>query len=310
VRAAQADAALARQNLTRGQELFERGFYPRARLDSDVAADNAAQDGTKIGVSDFNGRMGLFVTSSGTSSVGMLGSPDGDPTNDWVTRGGEVLDSEIRFDFDAFYPTYFDTWRITQEESLFHYEPGETTESLTIDGFPRSQFAVGDFDPAVVENAEEACVKGGIEDPGMLEDCIMDVVVTGDRSFTYDIYQAQSLTSQPSPSTTVTENPPSVAGDTFVTVGAFALEFGPNPPKLAPNTTAFWSCTADDGTFHADGRFTDTEGRRFDFFINYISVERSTIGRDEFLMVIKLNDEQYVWHLPTDGSEAWTLDSI
>jgi HlyD family secretion protein len=43
VRAAQADAALARQNLTRGQELFERGFYPRARLDSDVAADNAAQ---------------------------------------------------------------------------------------------------------------------------------------------------------------------------------------------------------------------------------------------------------------------------
>jgi HlyD family secretion protein len=43
VRAAQADAALARQNLTRGQELFERGFYPRARLDSDIAADNAAR---------------------------------------------------------------------------------------------------------------------------------------------------------------------------------------------------------------------------------------------------------------------------
>ena len=42
VRTAQAEAALAQSNLARGQELFERGFYPRARLDSDRASRDAA----------------------------------------------------------------------------------------------------------------------------------------------------------------------------------------------------------------------------------------------------------------------------
>ncbi len=42
VRTAQADAALAQSNLERGQELFDRGFYPQARLDSDRASRDAA----------------------------------------------------------------------------------------------------------------------------------------------------------------------------------------------------------------------------------------------------------------------------
>lgn len=42
VRTAQADAALAQSNFQRGQELFDRGFYPQARLDSDRASRDAA----------------------------------------------------------------------------------------------------------------------------------------------------------------------------------------------------------------------------------------------------------------------------
>ncbi|HYD88572.1 MAG TPA: efflux RND transporter periplasmic adaptor subunit [Vitreimonas sp.] len=42
VRTAQADAVLAERNYARGLELFERGFYPRARLDADRAARDAA----------------------------------------------------------------------------------------------------------------------------------------------------------------------------------------------------------------------------------------------------------------------------
>lgn len=42
VRTAQAQATLAQRNFARGAELFERGFYPRARLDSDRAALDAA----------------------------------------------------------------------------------------------------------------------------------------------------------------------------------------------------------------------------------------------------------------------------
>lgn len=42
VRTAQAQSTLAQRNYARGAELFERGFYPRARLDSDRAAMDAA----------------------------------------------------------------------------------------------------------------------------------------------------------------------------------------------------------------------------------------------------------------------------
>jgi HlyD family secretion protein len=42
IRTAQADAVLAQRNFARGAELFERGFYPRARLDADRAARDAA----------------------------------------------------------------------------------------------------------------------------------------------------------------------------------------------------------------------------------------------------------------------------
>lgn len=42
VRTAQAEAVLAESNYARGAELFARGFYPRARLDSDRASRDAA----------------------------------------------------------------------------------------------------------------------------------------------------------------------------------------------------------------------------------------------------------------------------
>jgi len=42
VHTAQAEAALAQNNFERGQELFQRGFYPQARLDSDRANRDAA----------------------------------------------------------------------------------------------------------------------------------------------------------------------------------------------------------------------------------------------------------------------------
>lgn len=42
IRTAQSNAVLAQRNYSRGAELFRRGFYPRARLDSDRASLDAA----------------------------------------------------------------------------------------------------------------------------------------------------------------------------------------------------------------------------------------------------------------------------
>ena len=44
-------------------------------------------------------------------------------------RDGTVLGTNLAF--ETLYPKYADRWRITQKESLFDYEPGETTETFT-----------------------------------------------------------------------------------------------------------------------------------------------------------------------------------
>ncbi len=69
-----------------------------------------------------------------THIVGLLGKADDEPSNDIVTRNGVQLtypDPPLHV-----YPTFADSWRISQAESLFDYEPGETTETFTDRTYP------------------------------------------------------------------------------------------------------------------------------------------------------------------------------
>lgn len=75
-----------------------------------------------------------------------------------------------------------DSWRISQQESLFDYAPGKNTESYTNRAFPNGFQVLRMLLPAQVQAAEAACQKAGVP-AERLEGCLFDVGVTGNADF-------------------------------------------------------------------------------------------------------------------------------
>jgi hypothetical protein len=104
--------------------------------------------------------------------VGLLGDADGDPTNDLALRDGTVLARPLSTDqWDEF----ADSWRITQEESLFLYGPDETTETYTDLTFPDNPVTAASLNHDVYTEAKKICEAAGILDEVLLDACILDV---------------------------------------------------------------------------------------------------------------------------------------
>lgn len=112
---------------------------------------------------------------------GLLGDTDGDPQNDFATRSGEVLAQPLSF-IDL-YNVFATEWRVTEEESLFDYAPGQSSATFTDLEFPREPLAAVDLAPEVRAAAEAACGAAGVVDPDVLEGCILDVAVTQSPTF-------------------------------------------------------------------------------------------------------------------------------
>ena len=106
---------------------------------------------------------------------GLLGNANGILTDDLNLRSGLPADPATLYTF------YADSWRISQAESLFDYEPGEDT--ATYNGIPADpDFTVDDLNPIERLSAETTCIAAGVTDEPWLSDCIIDVVVMGDAN--------------------------------------------------------------------------------------------------------------------------------
>ncbi len=68
---------------------------------------------------------------------GLIGNFDGDASNDIATRDGTVL--PIHPTFTQLYDEFANSWRISQEESLFDYDGNETTDTFTDLNCPASR---------------------------------------------------------------------------------------------------------------------------------------------------------------------------
>ncbi|MCU1688859.1 MAG: hypothetical protein JWN20_787, partial [Jatrophihabitantaceae bacterium] len=126
---------------------------------------------------------------------GLLGDFDGDPGNDVRIKGGDVITPT----FGTLYPAYADSWRIAQADSLFAYASGKTTASYTDKSFPRAATSLEGI--ANLPRARAICIGAGIADPTQLENCMLDVGLTGHTEFA-DAY-ADAITSEASGSLTV-----------------------------------------------------------------------------------------------------------
>ncbi|UCC83773.1 MAG: VWD domain-containing protein [Gemmatimonadota bacterium] len=118
--------------------------------------------------------------------VGLLGNFDHDPTNDIATREGVVLelpDRDAPGYYEQLYEVFGNSWRITQSESLFDYGPGESTETFTRLDLPGELLFADDLEEPVRRRAEAICRQAGVTKMPFLDDCILDVGMTGEVEF-------------------------------------------------------------------------------------------------------------------------------
>ncbi len=143
-------------------------------------------DGSRLTVSrDANTLDYWLVPSPAVAPTlrGLLGNADGNPANDLTSRDGTVLSLTDPDFHTKLYSQFGNSWRITQGESLFDYWPGESTATFTKLDIPSAEVTVGTLDPAARTMAQAVCSAVGVRTEPLLDDCLIDVAMTGDPSF-------------------------------------------------------------------------------------------------------------------------------
>lgn len=112
---------------------------------------------------------------------GLMGDANGDRHNDFQSRDGTILPQPATQ--SDYYASVSNTWRISDAESLFDYQPDENTATFTDMTFPRTIMTFDDIDPGLRQQAATVCITAGVTEPHALQDCIFDFAVTSDMSF-------------------------------------------------------------------------------------------------------------------------------
>lgn len=112
---------------------------------------------------------------------GLLGNSNGDTNDDLSLRDGDVLEQPVAF--ETLYGDFADSWRIDQADSLFDYESGENTETITNLDFPTSAVTIDDLDATLRADAEQQVIDAGIaEDSPLFEPTVIDLALTQDTT--------------------------------------------------------------------------------------------------------------------------------
>ncbi len=125
------------------------------------------------------------------SLQGLLGNGDGVSTNDFALRNG--IDLGPNPTVQTIHTTYADSWRITQQESLFG------TPTFADQSFPANYVSLNTLaekNPQGVANAFATARKFGIAEGAFLNGGVLDFVVTGDEGFLKGAKQIADLALQ------------------------------------------------------------------------------------------------------------------
>ncbi len=131
--------------------------------------------------------VGLASAHRGKTS-GLLGNFNGDDADDLTLSDGKPLGGN---GFDDLYPRFADSWRISAQESLFDYQPGQDTATFTDRSLPERPVVAADL--PYRKSAELICRRAGVTDPAVLDSCIVDVALTGQSVFATDAAVTQRV---------------------------------------------------------------------------------------------------------------------
>jgi hypothetical protein len=120
---------------------------------------------------------------------GLFGNLDGDPKNDLVIRGTKTI---LQPEFKQLYPKFADSWRVDARSSLFAYDKGASTETYTDRSFPDEETATAGLPNHAA--AEQICRSLGVTNKTVLNNCILDVALTGRPEFAAAAAASQART--------------------------------------------------------------------------------------------------------------------
>lgn len=175
---------------------------------------------------------------------GLVGDP-GEPFDELVGGNGVVYSLDQLAapwasvqDFDVLYHQFAQSWRITQQSSLFYYPEGTSTASFTDLAFPSKATTVASLKPSTVAAAKRDCKAEGVNNPYLLSDCVYDLGLTGGRAVCMGGAEARVQTATGGP--TATALPESS--------GALLPSTTPPPSGGLPTTTTTRPTTTKTGT--------------------------------------------------------------
>lgn len=193
----------------------EGGSYAVAWPDGTKSWVYPVQDSLTLQVSPAEARKGKLI--------GLLGDHDGDQTNDLKLRDGTPMPGAS---FTDLHTKLVDGWRVTAATSLFDYEAGQSTDTFTDRSLPTGPVTAQDSPNRVA--AEAACREAGVTDPVQLNNCIIDVGVTGNPAYAAGSAAMQRFLAKPvGPGETVRDG--NIAGGTIATAtqkDRFPLDLG------------------------------------------------------------------------------------
>ena len=128
-----------------------------------------------------DGRSVHFYVPEGLSTEGLLGNNDGEPNNDLFLNDGTQLPRTASP--AMLHGSYADSWRISPEESFFTYASQQGTATFTDKTFPSNVIKISDFADDEIEAAAAICRQAGVEAGPGFEDCVYDVLITGDADY-------------------------------------------------------------------------------------------------------------------------------
>lgn len=174
--------------------------------------------------------------------IGLAGTSDGTLTDGLRLRDGSLLSYPPSF--QDMYQRFGESWRISNEESLFDYADGESTDTFTNRAFPEAPLSIDDLPAKTRESAAAVCRSHGVVDPVWLDACTLDVGLSGDEELAGHFAQTEpalrQITWANSDSQTesaggqlraaggcsVPARPPSPALHVFIAAGATSCAFG------------------------------------------------------------------------------------
>lgn len=149
--------------------------------------------------------------------VGLLGNYNNTQNDEFALRDGTAIGGTISN--EQLYGDYANSWRVTQETSLFDYASGQNTNTFTDLTFPKNIITAATLTPEQRAAAEQIARDAGITDPDVLEDVILDIFITnGDPQFIQGAITQQRLETVSAPNTLI--NPDGFGTQQYLTASA------------------------------------------------------------------------------------------